>query len=156
MSSVCRTLKMDPINIKRREYYHKTYQKNKKRINKLARIRYRKNKERYLTYCRKWHEKNPDYIKEYYSTHHKVSVTNKNRTPKMWTAQAVSSKMPIAPFCELCPTDDVRPAVLRHHPDYDYPTIFLSLCKSCHTCLHKDLMAQGISLQHLVEVPSIL
>ena len=102
---------------------------------------YRQNRERLLAKSRKWFEEHPNYIKEYYTVHKKVSVTNKNRTPKMWNAQIKALEIPLAEKCELCPEGDERKAVNRHHPDYNYPTIFLSLCKSCHVYVHKDLLA---------------
>jgi hypothetical protein len=113
---------------------------------------YHQNPDYFLKRCRKWREENPNYVKDYYSTHHKISVTNKNRTPKMWNAQVIAGQIPLLPFCELCPEDDARLAVIRHHPDYNYPLIFVSTCKSCHTYVHKDLMKQGISLQHMEEL----
>jgi hypothetical protein len=87
------------------------------------RAQYHANPEYYLKYCREWREKNPNYVKDYYSTHHKVSVTNKNRNSKMWNAQSIAAKIPIQHLCELCPQDDIRLAVLRHHPDYDFVSL---------------------------------
>jgi hypothetical protein len=35
-------------------------------------------------------------------------------------------------YCELCPEDDKLPATQKHHPDYNYPAIFVSCCTKCH------------------------
>jgi hypothetical protein len=131
----CKTFKAytgtDPMH----PYAQTEEQKAKKRA------QYHADPERFLKASRKWHEEHRDYTKEYYTIHPKHSVTNKNRTSKMWVAQNQAiKKYPLAKFCELCPTDDVHEAVNRHHPDYNYPSIFLSLCKSCHVYVHKDLL----------------
>jgi hypothetical protein len=39
-------------------------------------------------------------------------------------------------YCELCPDDDKRFAEERHHPDYNYPLVFVSVCRSCHKYAH--------------------
>ena len=39
--------------------------------------------------------------------------------------------------CELCPEEDVSPATQRHHPDYDYPFIFVYVCAQCHAWVEK-------------------
>jgi hypothetical protein len=42
-------------------------------------------------------------------------------------------------YCELCPEDDITSINLqRHHPDYDYPLIFMTACKVCHAYADKD------------------
>lgn len=42
---------------------------------------------------------------------------------------------PLTEFCELCPEDDLNKATQHHHPDYDYPTIYVSTCSQCHAYL---------------------
>jgi len=41
---------------------------------------------------------------------------------------------PLAEFCELCPNR----ATERHHPDYNYPEIIVSVCAECHKWVHKN------------------
>lgn len=42
-------------------------------------------------------------------------------------------KFELCSECELCPEDDKATENLqRHHPDYDFPHIFLTVCGSCH------------------------
>ena len=68
----------------------------------------------------------------------KLPNGNVTRSPKMANAQnkAIYYKAPLEKFCELCPEDDKRPATQRHHPDYNYPLIFVSVCASCHKIIH--------------------
>lgn len=42
---------------------------------------------------------------------------------------------PLTEFCELCPEDELNKATQHHHPDYDYPTIYVSVCSQCHAYL---------------------
>ena len=42
---------------------------------------------------------------------------------------------PLTEFCELCPEDDLNKATQHHHPDYNYPTIYVSICSQCHAYL---------------------
>ncbi len=85
-------LSMNPRNIKARESYHRNYEKNKEHIQEEARRRYHADPERYAKYRRDYFKRHPNYLKEYYAKHHKVSVTNKNRTSKMWNAQVIASE----------------------------------------------------------------
>jgi hypothetical protein len=40
--------------------------------------------------------------------------------------------------CEICPEDDIRTTTLeRHHPDYDYPEIIVTVCQECHKWVHR-------------------
>jgi hypothetical protein len=53
-------------------------------------------------------------------------------------AQQIAQKYPLLKKCELCPDPKEIPTH-RHHPDYCYPHIFVSLCYECHLWVHKDL-----------------
>lgn len=47
-------------------------------------------------------------------------------------------EMPLAKECELCPEDDkCQDNLGRHHPDYDEPWIYVTLCLKCHKGIHK-------------------
>lgn len=54
-------------------------------------------------------------------------------------ANHIAQKLPLLEFCELCPDEHVRHAIQRHHPDYDYPEIFVSLCRECHDVIDSFL-----------------
>jgi hypothetical protein len=143
---VARKLAEDP------EYFKHKYHETRGRLGQ----------EHYNAYSARWrktpegieyHKKYRDSHKEYHSqksrewrkqnnVHH--SEANQewvNAHPEIKKAQYLANdilKIPLAKFCEVCPEDDVRLAVHRHHPDYDYPQITVSCCKSCHYYLNKD------------------
>lgn len=57
------------------------------------------------------------------------------RNPKRKRAHAISQHIPLASKCELCPnTENLE----RHHPNYDYPHIFVTVCRECHNWITKD------------------
>ena len=135
-----RQLKMDPKSIERREKARIDYTNNKDKINAYRRRKYKENPEYYIGLTQKWKEKNPEWHKlhqrEYRKTHPNAPNGNVSRNSKMWNAQNKAIKMgSLAKFCELCPEDDVRLANQRHHPDYDYPLIFVSTCQACHSAV---------------------
>ena len=52
---------------------------------------------------------------------------------KQKIAIRIAGKIPLKDYCELCPEkDNIGKKLTRHHPDYDYPTIFLTICTVCH------------------------
>lgn len=108
---------------------------------------------------RDWRKKNPNYSKRYRKTiqrwteenREKVrdmmrKYRNKNReklrakqlvfahdNPEKIKAHNLSRNLPLASKCELCPDDNKRIENLqRHHPDYNYPKLFITVCPSCH------------------------
>jgi hypothetical protein len=106
---------------------------------------YKANPEYYCQKSREWHEKNPNYIKEYCRKKYlsgKHHDSNANRTKEMVRAHNITQDSPMAKFCELCPPDELLLAKMRHHPDYNYPAIYVSVCRSCHTAIHRALKKQ--------------
>ena len=44
---------------------------------------------------------------------------------------------PLGKECELCPKEDkIINDLERHHPDYNFPTIFVTVCAKCHKEAH--------------------
>jgi hypothetical protein len=69
----------------------------------------------------KWHEEH----REYYNTRSRAEQ------------HCSRHKLPMAEACELCPEDDKRTTKLqRHHVDYDYPEIYVTVCTKCHKETH--------------------
>lgn len=65
----------------------------------------------------------------------------RKENPKIPKAHGViqrNGKFPLAQFCELCPENDRRKATEHHHPDYDFPEIYVSVCSSCHKWVDKN------------------
>jgi len=66
-----------------------------------------------------------NYQKEYQKKYRKEHQKEANARKNDW-------RLPLASECELCPEDDKQPAIDRHHPDYNYPNIIVSVCGPCH------------------------
>ena len=47
--------------------------------------------------------------------------------------------IPLAECCEFCGD---RENLMRHHPDYNEPLIFVTCCASCHRWIHESIDAQ--------------
>lgn len=62
-----------------------------------------------------------------------------NYIPGRQVCYKKAQKLPLTCFCELCPDDDKRVAVVRHHPDYDHPELFVSCCQSCHMFVERRM-----------------
>jgi len=64
--------------------------------------------------------------KKYYEAH------KKDRNFKKNASNIARKNIPLAQFCELCPEDDKRKPMARHHPNHNYPLIVISVCSQCH------------------------
>ena len=94
-----------------------------------------------------WTEKNREKDKEFkrkYNLKHskklveKQRVYRKNNPEKMKVHNFVNHhkhKLPLASKCELCPNTE---KLERHHPDYDYPEIYVTVCRFCHRWIEKN------------------
>jgi hypothetical protein len=60
------------------------------------------------------------------------SASYAKRNREKIECRRLARQYPLAEFCELCPDNDKRKATQRAHFNYAYPSIFLSLCVSCH------------------------
>jgi len=115
------------------------------------------NPEKYRQKALEWQQKNPDSHRkanrehkernrekinkegrEYYQRNRgKVLLSNLIRREENPMIDAIHQytryHFPLASECELCPEDDKRTENLEHHhPDYDYPEIFVTCCRQCH------------------------
>lgn len=84
---------------------------------------------------RKWRLNHPEQARlnsQRYNSKHPERDNGHKQTPKEKLFYYYAWKVPLAKLCELCPDDDKKKAVERHHPDHDYPEIFVSCCRSCH------------------------
>lgn len=115
--------------------------------------------------CRKWRTKHPNASKNWYKMHSEVKHPSKQKdyvstywkeyyqkrkatllegkqeyylthTQEVAVRRKACRKVPLKELCELCPDEDKRNAVLRHHPDYAFPFITVSVCQSCHAFVH--------------------
>lgn len=56
--------------------------------------------------------------------------------------------IPLSSKCELCSSTE---HLLRHHVDYDYPEIIVTVCSECHSYIHKDLGDYHNKWYHKIE-----
>ena len=47
--------------------------------------------------------------------------------------------------------DDKHKAIEKHHPDYDYPLIIVSVCKDCHVVADRTTM-ENVIVPHPLEI----
>lgn len=104
-----------------KKVYMKKYNKEHSQEQRQWRLEHR---ERQKENCRRYNQKHRD-------RPNGVLTSDRRRTYKQ------AEKIPLFELCELCPEDDKQKATERHHPDYDFPEIFISCCKSCHMFLEK-------------------
>jgi hypothetical protein len=81
-----------------------------------------------------WRDQNRDKVRQ---QNNESKQRFKERHPeleaKQIVARRIAGKIPLKDYCELCPEDgNKRKKLNRHHFDYDYPTIFLTICTVCH------------------------
>lgn len=91
---------------------------------------------------KKWSLRHPEKVKEcnrnsqqnHPELHRKAQTKYSNNHPEIIRAHNCSNHhVPLGKECELCPEDDKRTENLeRHHPDYNYPEIIVTVCKECH------------------------
>lgn len=120
---------------KRRQYKQgKTPKRRKKRTykdrNEYARNYYLKNREKKRKYYRNYYREHRDKIlqRQY---HRFNSPKERKRNQVRAYADRHSS---LGESCEKCGTKE---GLERHHPSYDKPLVFLTLCHSCHRRLHQ-------------------
>ena len=112
-------------------------------------------KEAYNEYRRKWRDKNRNKVREDGRKQHRKNVrkeVEKHRIERIENPALCSKKdsahnarrygcCPLANACELCPEGDERTEnLLRHHPDYDYPRIYVTVCPACHYWVDKAVI----------------
>ena len=79
-----------------------------------------------------WRKKHPMYYPRY------IKKWNNDYPAKRLAEHVAETYLKIGPDCEFC--GDTKSLVL-HHPDYCYPLITVTCCKSCHKWIHNDLPA---------------
>lgn len=98
----------------------------------------------YLAYQRQYRMTHPEFRNrklEYARTYNRrkipIPYSERNVDLKKHYAEIIAQKeCPLGPCCELC---DSTEYLQRHHPDYDYPTIIVTSCASCHNFIHRGV-----------------
>jgi len=150
----------DKVNAYFREYYKQNSKKqiaratlwNKNNTDKIKKYRDNDSRKEYL---KKWKLANPEKIQRYKekNKNKKRRFREKNPLPlkvkEIKTqkdieeenfrnkTRSASQKIKLLNKCEICGTKNM---LERHHnKGYDNPNIFLTLCKKCHTKIHRKL-----------------
>jgi hypothetical protein len=100
------------------------YERQKQRVRENSHHRYENDleyRQKSIGNWKKYRKKDPSSYKD---TRRMRAYTTVYRHPELLFSQ-----------CELCPSIE---NLLGHHPDYDYPTIVVTCCKSCHRNIHKN------------------
>lgn len=117
-----------------RRYKARHPEKVRESNRKARRKYYQKTSTERQAYWQKWYAENikkmTKYTKQYYWSH-----------LKEMRAREIAKRSPLKKFCEKCGTSD---NLERHHPDYEKPMEYLTLCKSCHKRLHSELAIVGL------------
>jgi hypothetical protein len=110
----------------RRDWARNWRKNNLKRSRENHRNAYEENPQHYRDYANNWYQNNV--IKE-----RKRSREINVQRPEVLKAHNESQKFPLGLKCELCPEGEERTNDLeKHHPDYNYPEIFVTVCSICH------------------------
>ena len=102
-------------------------------------------REERRTYNKKWSEGNKEHVREtQLKNQRKWQEENREYYNMRSRAQQYclrrKDEFPIGKECELCPEDEIRTDKLqRRHPDYDYPTFFITVCPQCQRAIHIQL-----------------
>jgi hypothetical protein len=106
--------------------------------------RYRdRHPERVRESRRKWRVNNPEKTMKHSKDYAQRNRVQRRLKQKVYAEnnpevvrchwKAARTTVPMARSCELCPDDDKRVENLeKHHPDHNYPDIFVTVCPSCH------------------------
>jgi len=119
--------------------------KDPERAKEYYREHSRQWREDHPDYNRNWRKNHPDYHHNYRKRHperikEKDRKYNLNNVEKLKVGYFVRNRkhlFPLASECELCPDNDAETTdLLRHHPDYEFPEIYVTVCRSCHWYVH--------------------
>ena len=56
------------------------------------------------------------------------------------------AKYPLATTCEFCGETD---RLLHHHPDYEYPELYVTCCSVCHRWIHMGYKEESVIVPHV-------
>ena len=88
-------------------------------------------REEHSLSCKKYNDAHPDRNKGKQSrTEQQIKVHN-------WTYR---NKLPLGPECEFCGSTE---NLVHHHPDYEYPQIFVTACVGCNIAIDKNPITEG-------------
>jgi exonuclease VII large subunit len=139
-------------NVRNKNNLKKWRERNKEHVKNYAKDYRKENYEKYLEYDKNRNKNNQIYFIEKAKRYYKEKGEEIRRKSNIWCkkryalkkeeenfkkrliAYHLSRRIPLKPICEVC---NINSSEQRHHPDYNYPTLFLSVCKECHNKIHR-------------------
>ena len=142
--------KTHPEYREKQKAYNKRWKKEHPNEVKEEKKRYRQNHPTVYDsdYQKKWRKEHPNYLKDW----KEENIGTFKEYRKKWAQEHPASRAhhklylfiykhpelyPLADACELCPENPETQDLMHHHPDYDYPEIYVTCCKICHVWIHK-------------------
>ena len=113
------------VNKHRKQYLKKWRQKNKYKFNLQVSRWHKENRGKRNDYYKNYYWTNKDKFKEYLIKH-----SDKNKIRRLTRANFQKAKK-----CDKCGSID---NLEFHHWDYNNASFFITLCKRCHTLIHKE------------------
>jgi hypothetical protein len=138
-----------------RGYKHNWYVKHREECLSRSAEWHKNHPKETMVASLKWNHNNRDKcnrnLRRYYQRH-SAEMLEKDRMerklfPEKAHAHDIARKFPLADSCEFC---DVMERLERHHPDYSYPEIFMTVCKDCHAVVDKEVL--NLEVYDLVRV----
>ena len=99
-------------------------------------------RERHRLSCLKWNREHSEIRRlaciEWHKKHPHRYNGNATRTPQQRRAYYYIEKHPelVGFECEFCFSTE---NLVTHHPSYEYPSIIVTCCSSCHNFIHKGV-----------------
>ena len=90
---------------------------------------------------RKAYETNPQHYRDYANNYYQSNIEKEREQqreinaqhPEVLRAHNESQNIPLGLKCELCPEgEEATENLEKHHPDYNYPEVFVTTCSICH------------------------
>lgn len=103
----------------------------------------RKKKKEYRIIKNEWSKKECERITEYnkspkmieyhrmYSKEYRIKNKNKIKAQNILNSKKINCDIK----CKICNSNK---NLIKHHPDYSKPLLFITLCKSCHQIIHRS------------------
>ena len=80
-----------------------------------------------------WYAKNKNKIKIIPEQKIKSFKNYSKKYPEKVKAHSLCQKIKKKEYCEIC---GINGKLEKHHPDYNLPLVFITVCKRCHTKIH--------------------
>jgi len=118
-----------------KKYPYVQYVKELEKKKAKARKHYYLNQKKILNQKSKYRESEEykEWRRQYREAENKLQRMRNPLGKKQRRCEKIAEKLPLGEFCEFCGKVE---GLLRHHPDYNLPEIYVTCCCKCHKWLH--------------------